>query len=93
MLGRRYQRCFVFELSATPSTARFKENMRKECEEEASLPSSLSNKIKSAGQVNVCKARRVRRPLCSQQARFSLVAREGEGRSLAARLQKNVENY
>lgn len=31
---------------------RFKENIIKECEEEASLPSSLSVNIKSAGQVS-----------------------------------------
>lgn len=35
-----------------PAGMGFKENMRKECEEEASLPSSLSSKIKSAGQVS-----------------------------------------
>ena len=42
----------VFALTPFFSTCgRFKENMKKECEEEASLPSSLSRKIRPTGQV------------------------------------------
>ena len=43
----------LIPVSPIPLSDRFKENMQKECEEEASLPSSLSSKIKSAGQVRV----------------------------------------